>query len=88
MVAGKLLVLAMRPGAGVVKSLLVGSEMEEALGLASCAGSAFWRASDAIANTVRENRVKGPPRVLVCDRRKRKLVYSGSCCQKKEPGEN
>jgi hypothetical protein len=39
MVAGKLLVLAMRPGVGVVSSLVVGREIEEVLEGGFCAGS-------------------------------------------------
>jgi len=41
MVAGKLLVLPMRPGVGIVSSLLVGSGIDEVSGLASCAESAM-----------------------------------------------
>src|SRR5271165_3970252 len=62
MVAGKLLVLPMRPGVGTVRVLLVGRLIDDASGLGSCAGSGTRRARNAARRIVLENLVTGPPR--------------------------
>src|SRR5580692_7526337 len=72
MVAGKLLVLPMRPGDGVVSTLLLGNGMDELSGWLSCAGSEFKTARNAITRTTtRENWFTGPPQLLICDSMKR-----------------
>src|SRR6266478_9682492 len=69
MVAGKLLVLPIRPGMGIVSVLLVGKEIEPGFG--SWAGSAMASVRNMVARMMRENGVTGHPRKLFCKRDER-----------------
>src|SRR5580698_2419737 len=85
MVAGKLLVLARRPGVGIVNVLLVGRGIDAASGWRSCAGTAMRAATMANRTTMREDRVTGPPRDSICDSRRDERNPAGNLRSKPEP---
>src|SRR5580693_9712580 len=62
MVAGKLLVAPIRPGVGMVKVLLVGSEIEEVAGCSCARRTNICKTNNPARRTMRENRITGPPR--------------------------
>src|ERR1700683_1499009 len=79
MVAGKLLVLPIRPGVGTVRVLLVGSGIDDVSGGPSCAReNPTCRARNAAERTTWQNRVTQPPRGFHLQQvRKMSLIQAG-----------